>query len=655
MKLAAWFGLAPAAYMALVITLPGPDLASGEGSGAWLPTIAGTESPDFVNDVMPVLTAAGCNTGDCHGAALGQNRFKLSLLGYDPRADWEALTRDLRGRRIQQIEPEDSLLLRKPSERTHHGGGLVLEADSEGYQLLLRWIESGAPYRTVERELERIEVVEDDGLRVTAIYDDGTRRDVTEWALVTSNDESIAWVEGAQWSEREDGRIEIEALRPGQTSVIVRYGGKLAVVPVTTPFGQVEFEYEPLGFVDELVAEQWRRMGVAPPERCSDATFLRRVTLDLTGRLPSLEQQAAFERDPDRDRLVDGLIASDAFAEFWAYRLAELLPTSPKLVGWLRTELAAERPWTDVARTIMTATGHQPGTALFSTNDPKMIAENLFESFLGKQIQCAQCHNHPFMSFSQDDYFGVAAFFARVRIEDTGLQLASRGEVRTLDTGEVVHPTFPGGVAPSMEPDGDRRWALADWVVERDDFARLMANRVWAALMGEGLVEPVDDLRPSNPASNEALLAALAADFTEHDSSLQHLVGVIARSDAYGRLKQPRLMPAAVLVDAIADATGVPDAKRAVQNPTMDSATLDVSGRRSDFSGSLAQSLHLITSEAVNAKVARMENMDLDEIYRRALGRGPTGRERELAPTSREGLEDLMWALLNSEEFLHVR
>lgn len=608
---------------------------------------------DFVADVLPVLTAAGCNTGGCHGAALGQNRFKLSLLGYDPRADWEAITRELSGRRIQRVAPEESLILRKPSGRADHGGGTVLPVDSEGYGIVLAWLEAGAPYRTSGLELERIEVARAaagearERLTVTAVYADGSHRDVTRWARIESNDQSIAWVE-------EDEPL-IEHLRPGQTSVLVRYGGELAVVPVTLPFADVAFEYEARGFIDEQVEAQWRLLGLAPPEACSDATFIRRATLDLTGRLPTLAEQEAFEREPDRAALVDRLIASDAFDAYWAYRLAELFPPSPPLVEWLRAGIASDRPWDELARDIMTASGREPGVALFRSNDPKQIAENLFEGFLGKQIECAQCHNHPFMSFTQDDYFGVAAFFARVRLDDGAVELAKRGEVRTLDTGAVVTAAFPGGEAAPVDPDADRRPALAEWVVEQEDFAALMANRVWAALMGTGLVEPVDDLRPSNPASNGPLLRALADHFRASGHSLRALVGAIASSDAYGRLKEPRLLPAAVLVDAIADATGVPDERRAVEAPTMESETLDVSGRRSDHRGSLAQALHLIVSDAVNAKVAAMGPMDVDELYRRALGRPPTADERALAPTDRAALEDLAWALLNSEEFLHVR
>ena len=606
---------------------------------------------DFVNDVLPVLTRAGCNTGECHGAALGQGRFALSLHGYDPEADWDAITRELRGRRIDRVHPADSLILRKPSRRTDHEGGRPLPTYSEGYGLLEAWIEAGAPFRTEVRELERVELdlrAGDDAeaLRVTAHYTDGSSRDVTRLAVFSSNDASVAAVD-------EHGAITRH--RPGATSIVVRYGDQLAVHGVAIPFGEVCVDLPAKSFVDEHVAAHFERMGLELPADAADHVFLRRAFLDLTGRLPAPDDVRRFLTDPDRDALVEHLLDRPEFVEHWAYRLAELFPPRADLVPWLRERLAADESWAEIARAVLLSEGTHPGIALYDSNDPKLIGETAFQSLLGARIHCAQCHNHPFLSFTQRDYFGAAAFFARTRLEDGAVKLVERGDVRWRDTQEVVPPTLPGGETPAADDAADRRRPLADWFVSRPEFARMLANRVWAVLMGEGLVEPVDDMRPSNPAWSEPLLDALAADVVAHDMSLRHLVRTIATSASYGRLKAPHRMPAEVLVDAIADVTGVADRERAVVSPTQPSATLDVSGRREDFEGSLAQSLHLIGSDAMHEKLEQMEELDVETLFLRAYSRPPTDLERRLEPQGRIAFEDLVWAVLNSEEFLYVR
>jgi hypothetical protein len=601
---------------------------------------------DFDNDVLPVLTRAGCNSGECHGAALGQGGFKLSLLGYDADADWAAIARALRGRRIETIEPDESLLLRKATRRMPHEGGRRLRADDQGYTVLRDWIADGAPRRTDERRPVALRIDGEEQLRTIATYDDGSWRDVTDWTLFSSNDDSMVEVD-------EQGRVD--RWRSGETSIVARFGGLIAVERLTEPFGEASGVLPAAGSIDTHVGRRLERLGLDAPAACDDATFLRRASLDLVGRLPSVEQVLAFEADPDRAALVERLTSSSDFAVYWGYRMSELLPDRPGVSAWLARELAEDRPWDEVVSETLLAVGQHPATALFASNDPKLMVERAAESFLGQSIRCAQCHNHPFSSFSRADYFGLASFFARVRMQDGQVELARRGELRIPDTPHDVSPAFPGGDLAVFAEGEDRRAALAAWLVDQPDFARSFVNRVWALLLGEGLVEPLDDLRPSNPGVDPELLEALASRFVAEGFSLRTLVAEISRSESYQRLKRSRPMSAAVLYDALADATGVPDVQRAVQEPTLDSQLLEVSGRGERFEGSLAQALYLLDSPELEAKLRAMPRFELETLYLRLLGRRPTPIEQAIEPDSREAYEDLVWAILNSTEFLHVR
>jgi hypothetical protein len=569
---------------------------------------------DFRTDVLPVFTRAGCNTGACHGAALGQKDFKLSLLGSDPRADWEAITRELRGRRVNLALPDDSLVLLKPSERMPHKGGKVLPIGSEGYTIVRKWLEAGAPWRTKARELARIEVA--DGLRVTAHYSDGTSRDVTRWALYSSNDESVAEVDA-------DGRVTVRG--PGETAIVIRYGGHVAVARVVRPFGEAKFEWTRRTAVDEPVERKLRELGVDPGPDCDDAAFLRRASLDILGTLPTSDEVRAFLAKPDRQALVDRLLARPEFASYWAYRLQ--VRRSKPLYDWLRARV--DRPWDETVRAILTSSGREPPTAFFAPDNPGQLAEDAYSSFLGMKIQCAQCHNHPFERFRQDDYYAMAAFFARTRLKDGAVVDVDRGDVRHPRTNAVVAPAFEGG-----------RRALAEWLTSRPQFDRAIANRVWKEMLGRGLVEPVDDHRTSNPATNEPLLAALASEFARNGRSLRHLVRVIAGSEAYRRLRIPRMMDPAVYHDAIVQATGIPES-RAIEDPSFAAPH-----------ASLAQALQLIAGPTINARLPRMEQYDLEELHLRTLSR-PPAEKREFR--SREEYEDFVWALLNSKEFVYGR
>lgn len=547
--------------------------------------------PDFTNDVLPVLTRHGCNTGACHGAALGQKEFKLSLLGGNPRADWEAITREFRGRRISRALADESLILLKPSERVPHKGGRRLPTDSEGYAILRRWIEAGAPFRTEKRELARIEVAE--GLRVTAHYSDGSARDVTKWAVFTSNDDAVAEVD-------EHGRVTMKL--PGETAILVRYGGHLVAWRAVKSHG-AGVKFERRNAIDEHVERHSKELGIQPGPPCDDATFLRRAHLDLIGTLPTPDEVRAFLAKPDRDALVDRLLARPEFAAHWTYRLG-----------------AKPDRWDAVVRGILTTS-----VDFYRVDNPETIAENAARRFLGMRIQCAQCHNHPFERFTQDDYYGLAAFFARTRIRN--------GQIVTIDRGDLrVPPAFPGGVAPR---DGERRLVFAEWVTGNRQFARALVNRLWAFLIGRGLVDPVDDFRTSNPPSNGPLLEDLAAEF-EKDYSIPGILRRIATSNAYACLREPRLLDPPVYLDAVAQATGVPG-----RTPI---GSLD----------SLATTIELIAGPTINAKLPKMADFTLEEMYLRTLSRFPTKDEiRELR--TREEREDFLWALLNSKEFLYGR
>jgi len=599
---------------------------------------------DFALDVLPVLTRSGCNNGSCHGAALGQKEFKLSLLGAHPRDDWEAITREFRGRRIDRARPEESLILRKPSGKAgKHKGGLALPPDSEGYTIIRTWLEAGAPFRTSDREIARLEVRSENPIRVFAHDTDGTCRDVSRWALFSSNDDSIAQV-------NETGAVTLK--RAGETSVLVRYGGHVGVARFALPHGTVDFEFETRNEIDRFVERRHRSLGLVPAAPCAPETFLRRAMLDILGTLPTPEEVRAYLNSPDPEALVDRLLSRTEFAAYWAYRLSELFPPSQPLYEWLQEGIDADLGWDALARGIILSRGDEPGAAFYRPDNPSRFAEALAQSFLGMRIQCAQCHNHPFARFLRDDYYGLVSFFSRVRLKDGGVVIVPAGEIRNPRTGEVMPPTLPGGTRPKIG--ADPREPLAGWVARGNPFfARAMVNRIWALLLGEGLVEPVDDLRAGNPASDEGLLDLLAEDFARNGYSLRRTVRFIARSNAYRSLKKPRLLSAEVLVDAIAQATGVPDERRSIQTPARDSHTLDVFGRRKErFEGSLAQALHLISGEAANARLVRMPDFTLEEMFLRTLSRLPRDGEKRSLRT-REESEDFMWALLNSKEFMY--
>lgn len=564
---------------------------------------------DFPNDVLPRLTRLGCNTGACHGSATGQKGFKLSLLGYDPAQDHEAITRELRGRRVDLAEPEKSLLLRKPTRDLKHGGGKVLEAGSETYRVLVDWLRAGAPYRSkTPVDLVRISAVQGS---VTAHYSDGSSRDVTGLALVTSNDDAIA---------DHDGTVKA----PGETSLMVRYGGQVAAVIVGKPFGPAKAPDRSPTAVDEFIGEKLARYGLEPLGLCDDATFVRRATLDALGTLPSPADVRAFAGD--RDRLVDSLLERPEFAEHWSAAWVKSWPArSAELQAFIRSRW--NQPYDETVRLMLTREPH----LYRAVGDPKQLGEFVGQALLGSRWMCAQCHNHPFERFTQKDYMGMASFFARVRVREGRVELEPRGELELR--GKPVLPPF--GSSP------DRREDLARWVTENEGFARAAANRVWAQLMGRGLVEPVDDLRTSNPPTHPGLLDALGRGFRK-DYSLKGLVAVVMKSAAYGRktgrgdafyaARSARPLDGDVLTRAVSQAAGAP----LPPDPVLSGETL-------------ARTLHLLNSPEIDALLAADS---VENLYLRTLSRVPTAAERaHWSGTGDEYLKDLFWALLNSKEF----
>jgi hypothetical protein len=679
----------------------------------------------FATRILPVLTKAGCNAGACHGAATGQGGFKLSLLGYDPEHDHEVITREFGGRRIDLGAPERSLLLRKPTRQLEHEGGWRIKRDSAAYRTLLGWIAAGAPYGSRELQVTRISVEPAGGLllmpgqsrllKVTAHLSNGSIQDVTQLALFNSNDDGVADVD-------RDGVITIK--NSGLTSIMVRYSGQVAAARVGAPYqdGKTKARSFPVqNFIDEKVWIELQRLRIPPSPLCEDAAFLRRVHLDVVGRLPTPDEIKALLDRPaaarERGQVIDRLLASPEFVDFWTLKLGDLLAINSNKLGddgarayhaWLRKQVAENVPLDRVVRELLTAQGDPAfnGPANFHkfATDPRDMGEFVSRTLLGTRLACARCHNHPFDRWTTDDYYHFAAYFARTSFENHRLIQRPFGEVLHPKSGNEMRPQPLGARKELTDRAGDRRAALADWLAapENPFFARAMANRVWKELMGRGLVEPADDLRPTNPPLNPALLEALAAAFAQQGYDLRKLIRTIASSRTYQLSSQANeinrlddrffshayLKPLSgqVLTDAIVQATGMPEefagyppGTRAVSliDPQVPSYTLDVFGRcprttscesPTQFGGGLSQALHLVNGTAVNAKTDKAVNQLMaglgsnramvEELYLRTLSRLPDAREfthweESLSRdgSKREVLADLLWALLNSREF----
>lgn len=574
-------------------------------------TVANFDDPfawSFQNHVMPVLTRQGCNMGACHGAVAGKGGFRLSLLGYDPPADFYRMTREARGRRVEPLAPARSLLLTKPTMATPHKGGKRLDPRSREYRILAEWIAGGAPAPS-SREAAVVSISVDPPLSilkkgarqrllVTAHYDDGSRLDVTDWARFASADETVAIVD-------ESGSAEV--IGYGEGAVTALFSSKVAIARVRSPFPNAIpdelFTAAPRrNFIDELVLVQLRQLNLQPSGRCSDGDFVRRAFLDTIGKLPTVDETRAFLADtsPDkRNHLIEALLQREEFVDYWSYRFSDIFlvnggilrPAAVKAYyEWIRGGVAENRPWDEMVREVVTAKGistENGATNFYAVHqDPETLAENTAQAFLSLSIGCAKCHDHPLEKWSNDQYYAFANLFSRVRAKGWGGDARNGDGIRTLyvePRGDLIQPRTGKPQIPApldgepLDPDasGDRREALADWLVAPDNpyFARSITNRIWAAYFGRGLVEPVDDLRASNPASNEPLLDALTAHLVKSDFDLKALMRVILTSETYQRggevlsenrddtqylsRHQPRRLMAEVLHDAIADVTGV--------------------------------------------------------------------------------------------------
>lgn len=696
---------------------------------------AGAARPvSFRNDSLPVLTRAGCNTGSCHGAARGKDGFRLSLFGYDPAGDHWRITREQAGRRIDLAAPAQSLLLLKATGQVRHTGGARFAPDGPEAALLTEWLAAGAPQDPADLpELTGIALAPPDStllagrgrqqLVVTATYSDGTDRDVTALAALQSSDGSVAAI---------DSHGAAVAGQRGEALVTARFGAFVVGATVLVVPDEPGFRF-PAGEdehpVDRHVAAKLRRLRQLPAPVIDDAAFLRRAALDVIGRLPEPEEVEAFLADPRPDkraRAVDALLDRKEFAELWTLLWADRLlvrsseRVSPKAAlryaGWIQARIAGGVPLDAMVRELLTAEGgtfEQPATNFYQAEpDGLRLAENVAQVFLGIRLQCAQCHDHPFDRWTQDDYYGWAAFFSQVgrkRGADPRERIVfdqRRGEVEHPLSGEKVAPRLLGGEAPAVKGK-DRRAVAAAWITAPDNpfFARNVANLVWAQLLGEGLVHEPDDVRVSNPPSHPALLDELATRLVESGWDIKALIRLIASSRTYQRATRPdptnahdarnlargrvRRLRAEVLLDAIGQVTGAPIklpglplGARAVQlaDGAADVYPLRTFGRASRESvcacevkaePTLSQALHLLNGATVHDAIVRGGRVEqalaagraptevLDELYLRCLARRPSPDERasllarlETAPSPREGLEDVFWALLNSPEFL---
>ncbi len=704
----------------------------------------------FTNDVEPVLTKAGCSIGACHAkAGGGQNGFQLSLLGFEARDDYEHLVKADRGRRLSMANPDQSLILRKASGQLPHGGGVRLKRDSAGYAVLKKWIEQGMPFGEAnEPKLVSFEVqpgrntvppMGEQQLKSLAHYSDGSVRDVTATALYESNDKAMADVST-------DGLVKVSNIT-GKVAVMVRYQGRVAVFSAAIPLGApVESVPASKNFIDDFVFTNLKELGIPPSPLCDDTTFLRRVSLDIGGRLPTEEETKAFlaSTDPNkRDQVIEEMLRSPDYADFFAAKWTALLKNrrddASDLVSnfafhaWVRDSLLANKPYDQFVREILAATGTvigNPPVAWYKrVKEPKNQIEDVAQLFLGVRMQCAQCHHHPFERWSQDDYYSLSAFFTQVgrkpspvRGEDLIFHKRGVATATNIKTGTALRPAALGDAIPEIAPDQDPRLKLADWMSSPQNpfFAKALVNRYWKHFFQRGLIEPEDDIRDSNPATNPELLAALEKHFVDSGFDLKEMVRVITRSNAYQLSAIPntnnikdrqnyshyytRRLQAEVLLDAIdrvtgssTDFTNLPAGTRAVALPdnsyNRSSPFLRVFGRPEGESvcecervqsSSLGQSLHLINAADIKAKLAdangRAERLAKEErpvedkvrdLYLATFSRQPSSDELKTAveylaqiPTgadgmpvdsqraSRENFQDLIWAMINSKEFL---
>ena len=678
-------------------------------------TVSGFAQPlpiSFQNQIVPIFTKLGCNGGGCHGKSGGQNGFKLSLLGFYPADDFEFLRKESRGRRIFPAIPDESLLLKKAIGRSPHGGGKRMEAGSNEYNLLVQWIEQGMPYgadtdpyvvgiRCVP-ETRTMTQKSQQQVAVIATYSDGTSEDVTRMALFEPNEAEMAECSTT-------GLVSTLDLY-GQVAIMARYQGQVATFRVTVPLGaDTSTMPEPVNLVDTAVFGKLKQLGIPASEICDDATFLRRVSLDIAGTLPSDEEVRTFLADAatdKRDRLIDRLLDSaayaDQFANKWNFVLrnhkenGEDTPGTMLFHQWLWDRMYDNTPYDQFVREIITASGDpqiNPAVTWYRDVDStEEQVEDTAQLFLGLRMQCARCHHHPFEKWSQDDYYGMAAFYGRVgkkTIPNASAGLRDRrvfhnegvATASNPRSGQTLKPTGLGTPAYDIPADSDPRVKLADWMSDPQNpfFAKSLVNRYWKHFFSRGIVEPEDDMRATNPPSNPELLDALASHFIQSGFDLKDLVRTICRSRTYqlsalpnefnGSDKQnfsryyPRRLSAEVLYDAFHQVTdtaegfgGMPAGTKALQLADASNATyfLQVFGQpkgdtacecERSMDANLAQSLHLLNGKEIQDKISRdgartarfaaeteRANEDrVKELYRWVFAREPNVEELQVA------------------------
>jgi WD40 repeat protein len=701
------------------------------------------ETLGFRNDILPILSRAGCASGSCHAKSGGQNGFQLSIFAYDPMADHRAIVFANRGRRTFPNAPAQSLLLQKATETIDHEGGKRFDKDSAFYRTLHQWITQGTPFAgkeepslieiNVEPTVKIYNRNEKLNLKVTASYSDNSLREVTHLAHFQSNNKTLASID-------ENGRVTA-GKHHGEAVLIIRYMDQVDVSRVTIPRETIlpESTYAALPVhneIDRLNYARHKKLGILISDKCPDNEFLRRVSLDATGKLPSVKTTRDFltDKSPDkRQKFIDQLLNDPDWADYWATRLGDLLRPNTKRVGvkpvylldrWVRRQLRANTPWDQFVRELLTVSGssHQSGpVALFrDKREPASAGAFVSRMFLGIRLECAQCHHHPNEKWGQDDYYQLAAFFGSMKHKGQGISAPISGEpeywwfqpggnVKHPVTGEVMSPKPPDGPQLEIPKGSDPRTTLVDWMIRPENpfFAKAIVNRIWGEIFGIGIVDPVDDFRASNPPSNGPLLDWLARDFISHGYDLKHLMRRILHSRTYQTSSLPnktnaadhrnfsrsirRRLSAEVIADAVdqliglpEDYQGLPENSRAmhVWNTAMPSTFLDTFGRpdasaecpcERDPAPTIIQTLHLANSSRLIDRIARkgsrattlIESDDkteqiINDIYLAAYSRFPTNKELKTASEAfaqdganrRTATEDIVWALINSAEFV---
>jgi hypothetical protein len=663
----------------------------------------------FRNDVMPVLSKVGCNQGACHGALAGKSGFKLSLRGYDPETDYRTLTRQSVGRRVSLEDPAHSLMLLKPTFAVHHGGGKRFGTDSLQYKIISEWIAEGAPAPKAEDvSVTGLEVFpaaatlhegDEQQLVVMAKFSDGTERDVTRWVKFSSNNAGTASVD-------DDGRVgRVKMVGPGEAAVTLWYSSRVLYSRLTVPFpnplaSNAYDQFPRHNYIDDLVVEKLKKLNIVPSAQCTDAEFIRRAYLDAAGILPRAEEVENFLADTSADKrskLIDSILSRSEFVDYWAYKWSDLLLVSSRKLNqpamwafynWIRDGVKENKPWNDVAREIFLGTGSTRENGALNYfllhKDPIDLMETSTEAFLGQRITCARCHNHPLEKWTQNQYYEMVNLFSRVGIKNGSR--AGENVVFAKTSGEYIHPrllrpmppTPLDGKSMSLDSTEDRRRVFLEWMTSDKNpfFARNLVNRVWANFMGRGIVNPVDDLRATNPASNEDLLAKLTEDFVKHDYDVNYLIRTIMNSATYQLSSTAnatnqndnvfyskyivKRLPAEVILDAYSQVSGVstpfagyPSGTRAMQLPDtqVKSPFLTVFGRPARLvcdssertsDPTVGQALSIINGDTLNKKLSApdgnialflklglSDRRILDQLFLSAYSRYPTDEERK--------------------------